>query len=66
MFFDDVFEDHESIDDIARGEGFFIDDDGHWVPLEDALDYGYEPEELDLDYDYEDEDYNEDLDDWDE
>lgn len=24
----------EDINDIARGEGFSIDDDGHWVPLE--------------------------------
>ena len=34
-----MFEDYESIDDIARGEGFFIDDDGHWIPLEDADEY---------------------------
>ncbi len=27
------FNDYESIDDIARGEGFYIDDDGHWIPL---------------------------------
>ena len=29
---------YESIDDIARGEGFYIDDDGHWVPLEEEYD----------------------------
>lgn len=29
------FNDYESIDDIARSEGFYIDDDGHWIPIED-------------------------------
>lgn len=60
-----MYGDLESIDDIARGEGFFIDDDGHWVPAEEALDYGLEPEELETDYDVDDEDYDADLDDWD-
>jgi len=64
MFFDR--EDSESIDDIARGEGFFIDDDGNWIPLEEALDYGYEPEDLDLDYSEDDDDYDPELDDWEE
>ena len=54
---DFVYEDWESIDKIAQDEGFFIDDDGNWVPFEEALDYGLEPEELDLDYDADDEDY---------
>ena len=35
------FDDYESIDDIAMGEGFFIDDDGHWIPLEEELGYDY-------------------------
>ena len=62
--YDDYFD--ESIDDIARGEGFFIDDDGHWIPLEEALDYGYELEDDDLDlFDEDDDDYNEETDDWD-
>lgn len=29
------YSDFEDINDIARGEGFSIDDDGHWVPLDD-------------------------------
>ena len=63
------FDDYESIDEIARGEGFVIDDDGHWIPIEEALDYGYEPEDLDLDeldYDDCDVDYDEEMDDTDE
>ena len=61
--------DYESIDDIARGEGFFIDDDGHWIPLEDAEDYDFEyygidRDDIDLLYDEGDYDYNEDIDDW--
>ena len=64
MYYDN---DYESIDDIAKGEGFFIDDDGNWVPLEDALDFGYEPEDLEFDYDYDfdidEDDYNEGIDD---
>ncbi len=32
-------EEYESIDDIARGEGFWIDEDGHWVPLDDEDDW---------------------------
>jgi len=61
--FDDDF---ESIDDMARGEGFFIDDDGHWVPLEDAEEYGLDfGDDLNL-YDENDDDYNEELGDWDE
>ena len=53
---------YESIDDIARGEGFIIDDDGHWIPLEEALDFGYEPEDLDLDFCIDDSDYDDDSD----
>ncbi len=63
------FDDYELIDEIARGEGFVIDDDGHWIPIEEALDYGYEPEDLDLDeldYDDCDVDYDEEMDDPDE
>ena len=68
MFEDD---DYESIDDIARGEGFFIDDDGNWIPLEDASDddfeyYGIDRDDLDLLYDEDDDDYNEETDDWEE
>ena len=40
---------YESIDDIARGEGFFIDDDGNWVPLEYAEEYGIELDEDTMD-----------------
>ena len=29
------YSDFEDINDIARSNGFSIDDDGHWVPLED-------------------------------
>ena len=61
---------YESIDDIARGEGFFIDDDGHWIPLEDAEDndfeyYGIDLHDADDLYDEADDDYNELTDDWD-
>ena len=68
MFEDD---DYESIDDIARGEGFFIDDDRNWIPLEDASDddfeyYGIDRDDLDLLYDEDDDDYNEETDDWEE
>ena len=57
-----MYDDFESIDDIARGEGFFIDDDGHRIPLEDAEDYDYEcygidRDDLDLLYDGDDGDY---------
>ena len=31
--------DIEPIDEIARGEGFLIDDDGHWVPMPDDDDW---------------------------
>ena len=31
------YSDFEDINDIARGEGFSIDDDGHWVPLDDEF-----------------------------
>ena len=44
-----MYDDYESIDDIARGEGFFIDDDGHWVPLEDADGYDFEYYDIDMD-----------------
>ena len=65
------YEEYESIDEIARGEGFFIDDDGHWIPLEDAdeydLDeYDIDPEDMEMLYDEGDDDYNEGTDDWDE
>ncbi len=68
MFEDD---DYESIDDIARREGFFIDADGNWIPLEDAnyddLEYyGIDRDDLDLLYDEDDDDYNEETDDWEE
>ena len=36
---DDYMEEYESIDDIARGEGFWIDDDGHWQELPDDYDW---------------------------
>lgn len=29
------YSDYEDINDIARSSGFSIDDDGHWVPLDD-------------------------------
>lgn len=32
---EDEEEDYESIDSVAAGCGFYIDDDGHWIPLED-------------------------------
>ena len=35
--FDD--KDYESEEELAWGEGFFIDDDGHWVPLENRYEY---------------------------
>jgi len=41
-------DDFESIDDIARDEGFIIDDDGHWIPIESMM------EELDFDEDDDD------------
>lgn len=28
-----------SEEDFARGEGFWIDEDGHWVPLDDEDDW---------------------------
>lgn len=31
----DYKEEYEPIDDFARGEGFWIDDDGNWIPLDD-------------------------------
>ena len=36
---DDYREEYVSIDDIARGEGFWIDDDGHWRELPDDDDW---------------------------
>ncbi len=47
---------YEDINEIARGEGFRIDDDGHWVPLErdeDSEFYCYE-DDGDVDYDISD------------
>jgi len=35
----DYEEEYVSIDDIARGEGFWIDDDGHWQELPDDYDW---------------------------
>ena len=32
--------DIEPIDQIARADGFIIDEDGHWVPMEDSDGYG--------------------------
>ncbi len=32
-------EEYVSIDDIARGEGFWIDDDGHWRELDEEDDW---------------------------
>ena len=26
---------YESEEDLARGEGFYIDDDGNWIPMDD-------------------------------
>jgi hypothetical protein len=34
---DDEDEEDESIDSVAYGLGFEIDDDGHWIPVEDDL-----------------------------
>lgn len=69
--YEDYEEEYESIDDIARGEGFFIDDDGHWIPLEDADEfdcdyYDIDPEDTEKLYDENDDDYNQETDDWDE
>ncbi len=36
---DDYVEEYVSIDDIARGEGFWIDDDGHWRELDEEDDW---------------------------
>ena len=37
---DDYYEEeYISIDEIARSEGFWIDDDGHWRELEDEDDW---------------------------
>ncbi|KAA9007369.1 hypothetical protein F4V43_02460 [Paenibacillus spiritus] len=30
-------EEYESIDSVAEGCGFYIDDDGHWIPLDDDI-----------------------------
>ena len=62
MIYDD---DYESIDDIARGEGFFIDDDGNWRPLENADDfeceyYGLDQDEIALLNDEDDDDCDDD------
>lgn len=35
--FDD--EDFESEEELAWGEGFRIDDDGHWIPVENRYEY---------------------------
>lgn len=34
----DIRQDYESEEDFARGEGFWIDDDGHWVPIDEGDD----------------------------
>ncbi len=31
----DYRQDYESEEDFARGEGFWIDDDGNWIPIDD-------------------------------
>ncbi len=36
---DDYEEEYVSIDDIARSEGFWIDDDGHWRELDEEDDW---------------------------
>lgn len=37
---DDEYEDEDTIDDVAHGCGYEIDDDGHWIELEyDYLDH---------------------------
>lgn len=57
---------YESIDEIARGEGFFIDDDENWLPLEYAEEYGVELGDIDEDAldlnddDDDDDDYDDD------
>ena len=35
-----IYEDYdgETIDDIARENGFYIDEDGDWIPIEDEDD----------------------------
>lgn len=38
---DDYDYDIEPIDAIASSEGFSIDDDGHWIPIDDSERYGY-------------------------
>ena len=57
------------IDEVALGDGFFIDDDGNWIPLEDADDFDIEyyglEDAVDRLYDEDDDDYNEEMDDWD-
>ena len=48
----DLYTDYESIVDIARGDGFRIDDDGHWIPLDAEDGYGEYGEYIDRsDYD---------------
>lgn len=56
--------------DVALENGCFVDDDGNWVPLDYAEDYGFDLEELcemgydpdDLLYDYDDYDEDDDSD----
>lgn len=55
----EYYTDYENINDIARGEGFVIDDDGHWVPIEAMEEYGvldycedFSQDDLDDDDDY--------------
>ena len=42
-------ENYESIDEIAADNGFYIDDDGHWQPIEEMP--GYEEWHDDRDFD---------------
>ena len=32
-------EEYESEEDLARGLGFYVDDDGHWYPRDDEDDW---------------------------
>ena len=36
---DEEDDSYESEEDVARGEGFYIDDDGEWRPLDDEDDW---------------------------
>ena len=34
-YFDEMRYEYESEEDLARGEGFYLDDDGNWIPMDD-------------------------------